>query len=86
MGTFYRVCRRAKPFRERQRRRGRRAARWGFGAYLAGFGPYGHLYDPLAAIVASLAWMYVSAAIFIWGGDLASVLTERAHGSLDAST
>jgi membrane protein len=62
------------------------AARWGFGAYLARFGPYGRLYGPFAAIVASLAWIYLSAAIFIWGAELAAVLTERVHGTVDTST
>lgn len=61
------------------------AARWGFAAYLARFGPYGRIYGPFAAIVASLAWIYLSAAIFIWGGELAAVLTERAHGTFDRS-
>ena len=56
-------------------------ARWGFGAYLARFAPYGHLYGPFGVVVASLVWIYVSAAIFIWGGELTALLTERAHGA-----
>jgi len=56
-------------------------ARWGFGAYLARFAPYGHLYGPFGVVVASLVWIYVSAAIFLWGGELTAVLTERAHGA-----
>lgn len=54
-------------------------ARWGFGAYLVRFTPYGYFYGPFGVVVASLVWIYVSAAIFLWGGELTAVLTERAH-------
>lgn len=53
------------------------AARWVFSAYVGDFGVYGKLYGSFGVMVASLVWIYFSAAIFVLGAELAALLTER---------
>ena len=54
-------------------------ARQVFTAYLTTFGTYGKLYGSFAA-AATLAWIYYSATIFVFGAGLTAVLTERYLG------
>ncbi len=56
-------------------------ARWVFSAYVGGFGVYGTLYGSFGVIVASLVWIYFSAAIFVLGAELTALLTEREQGA-----
>jgi len=55
-------------------------ARWLFSAYVGEFGVYGKIYGSFGVIVASLAWIYFSATIFVLGADLTALLTERQQG------
>jgi membrane protein len=57
------------------------AARRAFGAYLALSGVYGKLYGSFGIGVAVLVWIYYSATIFIFGAELAAVVTERINGA-----
>ncbi len=56
-------------------------ARWVFSAYVGDFGVYGTLYGSFGVIVASLVWIYFSAAIFVLGAELTALLTERQRGA-----
>jgi len=53
------------------------AARWVFGAYVGMFGTFGRLYGSIGIGIATLVWIYYSAAIFVAGAELAAVVTER---------
>ena len=55
-------------------------ARWAFAAYLTTFGTYGKLYGSFGVVAATLAWIYYSATIFVFGAGLTAVLTERYRG------
>jgi membrane protein len=51
-----------------------------FGRYLADFAfTYSHYYAGLASPMIALAFLYLSSAIFILGGELNNVIYERAH-------
>ncbi|HSB42460.1 MAG TPA: YihY/virulence factor BrkB family protein, partial [Methylomirabilota bacterium] len=52
-------------------------ARQAFATYLTSFGTYGKLYGSFGVVAATFAWIYYSAAIFVFGAGLAAVLTER---------
>lgn len=54
--------------------------RRGFAAYLVGFGTYGKLYGSFGVAAATLAWIYYSAMIFVFGVALTAVMTERYRG------
>ena len=51
-------------------------ARLAFGAYLTAFGTYGRLYGSFGVLVATLVWIYYSAAIFLLGAELAALLND----------
>jgi membrane protein len=53
------------------------AARRAFGAYIAIFGFYGKLYGSFGIGVAVLIWIYYSTTIFVFGAELAAVMSER---------
>jgi len=55
-------------------------ARQAFAAYLANFGTYGRLYGSFGVVGATLAWIYYSAAIFVFGAALTAVMTARRAG------
>ena len=56
-------------------------ARRAFAAYLTSFGTYGKLYGSFGIAAATLAWIYYSATIFVFGAGLTAVLTERYRGN-----
>jgi membrane protein len=56
-------------------------ARRAFAAYLVAFGAYGKLYGSFGVAAATFAWIYYSAAIFVFGAGLTAVLTERHLGA-----
>jgi membrane protein len=49
----------------------------GFGFYAANFGSYGKTYGSLATVVVLLTWMYLSAYILMFGGELNSELEHQ---------
>ena len=55
-------------------------ARLAFAAYLNSYGTYGKLYGSFGVVAATLAWIYYSAAIFVFGAGLTAVLSERYSG------
>jgi membrane protein len=57
-------------------------ARLAFATYLASFGTYGKLYGSFGVVAATFAWIYYSAAIFVFGAGLTAVLTERHQGDV----
>jgi membrane protein len=56
-------------------------ARRAFAVYLTSFGTYGKLYGSFGVAAATLAWIYYSATIFVFGAGLTAVLTERYRGA-----
>ncbi|MBI4591011.1 MAG: YihY/virulence factor BrkB family protein [Candidatus Rokubacteria bacterium] len=52
-------------------------SRWAFTGYVTVFGVYGKLYGSFGIGMALLVWIYYSAVLFVFGGALAAVLTER---------
>lgn len=56
-------------------------ARQAFAVYLTSFGTYGKLYGSFGVAAATLAWIYYSATIFVFGAGLTAVLTERYRGA-----
>ncbi|HSL52148.1 MAG TPA: YihY/virulence factor BrkB family protein [Candidatus Deferrimicrobiaceae bacterium] len=59
-------------------------ARLAFATYLASFGTYGKLYGSFGVVAATFAWIYYSAALFVFGAGLTAVLTERRRGGAPA--
>ena len=57
-------------------------ARLVFAAYLTRFGTYNKLYGSFGVIAATLAWIYYATAIFVFGGGLTAVLSERYRGAV----
>jgi membrane protein len=57
-------------------------ARLAFAAYLTRFGTYNKLYGSFGVIAATLAWIYYATAIFVFGGGLTAVLSERYRGAV----
>ena len=57
-------------------------ARLAFATYLTSYGTYGKLYGSFGVIAATLAWIYYSAAIFVFGAGLTAVLSERYRGGV----
>ena len=55
----------------------------GFGFYAANFGNYGKTYGSLATVVVLLTWMYLSAYVLLFGGELNS---ELEHQTLNDTT
>lgn len=55
-------------------------ARLAFATYLTSYGTYGKLYGSFGVVAATFAWIYYSAAIFVFGGGLTAVLSERYRG------
>jgi membrane protein len=55
-------------------------ARLAFASYLTSYGTYGKLYGSFGVVAATLAWIYYSATIFVFGGGLTAVLSERYGG------
>jgi membrane protein len=53
-------------------------ARRGFTAYVELSGGYGKLYGSFGVALATLVWIYYSAAIFTVGAEIAAEVTERA--------
>jgi membrane protein len=53
--------------------------RVGFATYLSGFGTYGKLYGSFGVVAATLAWIYYSTTVFVFGAGLTAVLSERSH-------
>lgn len=53
--------------------------RVGFATYLSGFGTYGKLYGSFGVVAATLAWIYYSTTVFVFGAGLTAVLNERSH-------
>lgn len=58
-------------------------ARLAFATYLTSYGTYGKLYGSFGVVAATFAWIYYSAAIFVFGGGLTAVLSERYRGGPD---
>jgi membrane protein len=56
--------------------------RVGFATYLSGFGTYGKLYGSFGVVAATLAWIYYSTTVFIFGAGLTAVLTERSRSGV----
>jgi uncharacterized integral membrane protein len=52
-------------------------ARLAFATYLTSYGTYGKLYGSFGVVAATFAWIYYSAAIFVFGAGLTAVLSER---------
>jgi membrane protein len=59
-------------------------ARLAFATYLTSFGTYGKLYGSFGVVAATFAWIYYSAALFVFGAGLTAVLTERYRGGAPA--
>lgn len=57
-------------------------ARLAFAAYLTSYGTYGKLYGSFGVVAATFAWIYYSAAIFVFGAGLTAVLSERYRGGV----
>jgi len=60
-------------------------ARLAFATYLTSYGTYGKLYGSFGVVAATFAWIYYSAAIFVFGAGLTAVLTERYLGGTPAT-
>jgi membrane protein len=52
-------------------------ARLAFSTYIHTSGVYGRIYGSFGIWIAALIWLYYSSSIFIFGAELAAVLTER---------
>ncbi len=61
-------------------------ARWAFTAYIGIFGTYGKLYGSFGIGVAALVWIYYSSTIFVFGAELAALLTGRGPASPAATS
>lgn len=46
--------------------------KWGFGAYLDGFGNYSAVYGSLGGVIAFLVFVLISAAVFLLGAEVAA--------------
>jgi membrane protein len=55
----------------------------GFSLYVANFGRYDVIYGSLGAVVALLAWMYLSAVILLLGAEVASEYPRLKSGKYD---
>ena len=60
-------------------------ARLAFATYLTSYGTYGKLYGSFGVVAATFAWIYYSAAIFVFGAGLTAVLSERYLGGTPAA-
>jgi len=60
-------------------------ARLAFATYLTSYGTYGKLYGSFGVVAATFAWIYYSAAIFVFGAGLTAVLSERYLGGAPAA-
>lgn len=63
------------------------AATAGFGVYVTRFGNYNATYGSLGAVVALLTWIYLSAYIFLFGGELNSEIEHQtAHDTTEGAS
>lgn len=55
-----------------------------FRLYVSDYGRYGEMYGILGGIIVLLLWLYMTALAILFGGEVAAVLEQRAHGKAEA--
>jgi membrane protein len=60
-------------------------ATWGFGVYVSHFGKYNVTYGSIGGVIILMTWLFMSAFIFLLGGEINAILVRPADAEAPAT-